>query len=131
MTRSMSRLTRALVIATVALISISGIALAQDGGVVQEPTVTALATAAGLSGVIFVIMSVLRTVIPAATFDVWGAALAVVIGILLALAYALTRPTGITADTILQALLVGLFAGGFSQNVNTIVARPLEARKNL
>ena len=91
----------------------------------DEPSVDLLATAAGTAGVVFLVTSVLRTVIPAAVFDRWGAALAVLVGIGLAVLYAVTRPDGFTSDDVLQALLVGLFAGGFSQNINTVVRRAL------
>jgi hypothetical protein len=89
----------------------------------EEPTIGLLATAAGLSTVIFIIMNLARGIIkPPETFDRWAPTLAVVIGIGLAELYAVTQP-GVDAEALIQAALIGLFAGGFSQNVNMVVTR--------
>lgn len=89
----------------------------------QEPSIGMLASAAGLAGVVWLIMQVLRTAIPAPVFDRWGAVLAVVVGVVLALLYAVVTSTDLTGSVLLQALLVGLFGGWLSQNANTMVRR--------
>lgn len=89
----------------------------------QEPSIGMLASAAGLAGVVWLIMQVLRTAIPPAVFDRWGAVLAVVVGVVLALLYAVVTSTDLTGSVLLQALLVGLFGGWLSQNANTMVRR--------
>lgn len=91
---------------------------------VDEPGIGMLATAAGISGVIFVIMQLVRGVMTEALYDRWAPLIAVGIGIVLALAYDVVTD-GVTGESLLSAVLVGLFAGGFSQNVNTIVRRAI------
>lgn len=119
----MHRITIAATLAVLAVLTLTGVAVAQDGGPVDEPTVGLLASAAGVAGVIFIITNLLRGVItPPEAFDRWAPLVAVVIGVILAEIYAFTQPP-VTAETIIQAALVGLFAGGFSQNVNNVVAR--------
>jgi hypothetical protein len=58
-----------------------------------------------------------------ALFDRWGALIAGVVGVILAFAYALATEPQLTGEVALQALLVGLFGGWMSQNVNTMVRR--------
>lgn len=124
----MHRMIYAAVFAASAVLLLAGTALGQDTGPIDEPDVGLLASAAGLSGVIFIIMNVLRNLPSwtAESFDRWAAAVAIVIGILLAEAYAIFIDTGNPASIesrVVQAALVGLFAGGFSQNVNRAVMR--------
>lgn len=89
-----------------------------------EPTIGLLASAAGLAGVIWLVMQLVRTVLDAATFDRFAPVIAAVVGIILALAYAIVATVGpITGAVMLQAVLVGLFGGWMSQNVNTMVRR--------
>lgn len=88
-----------------------------------EPTIGILASAAGLAGVVWIVMSILRSFISTPTFDRWGAALAAVVGIAFSLAYAFVTTTPATGEVLLQAVLVGLFGGWMSQNVNTMVRR--------
>lgn len=89
-----------------------------------EPTIGLLASAAGLAGVIWLVMQLVRTVLDAATFDRFAPVIAAVVGIILALAYAIVAaPRPITGAVMLQAVLVGLFGGWMSQNVNTMVRR--------
>lgn len=89
-----------------------------------EPTIGLLASAAGLAGVIWLIMQLVRTLIDAAAFDRFAPVIAAVVGIILALAYAIVSTVGpITGAVLLQAVLVGLFGGWMSQNVNTMVRR--------
>lgn len=89
-----------------------------------EPSIGLLASAAGLAGVVWLIMQLVRPLLAAATFDRWGAVIAAVVGIVLALAYAVVGTVGpITGAVLLQAVLVGLFGGWMSQNVNTMVRR--------
>lgn len=92
----------------------------------QEPTIGLLASAAGLAGVIWLVMQLVRTALDAAVFDRWAPVIAACIGIVLALAYALVTATPVepaTGPVLLQAVLVGLFGGWMSQNVNTMVQR--------
>jgi len=92
----------------------------------QEPTIGLLASAAGLAGVVWLIMQLVRTLMDAATFDRWAPVVAVLVGIVLALAYAWVTATAdapLDGQVILQAVLVGLFGGWMSQNANTMVQR--------
>jgi hypothetical protein len=94
----------------------------------EEPTIGLLATAAGLATVIAIIMNLVRGVLEPAAFDKWAPILSVIVGIVLAEVYALTQPS-LDTEGIIQAVLVGLFAGGFSQNVNTIITRTVTAAR--
>jgi hypothetical protein len=118
----MNKIYTAVALATFGLLSLGAVALGQDGGPVTEPTVGLLASAAGLASVIFVITNLLRGTLGAASFDRWAPLVAVVIGVILAEVYVVVNGD-VTGNDVLQAALVGLFAGGFSQNVNTIVTR--------
>jgi hypothetical protein len=89
----------------------------------EEPSIGMLASAAGLAGVVWLIMQVLRTAVPPDFFDRWGAVMAVIVGVVLALLYAFVTTPDITGSVLLQALLVGLFGGWLSQNANTMVRR--------
>jgi hypothetical protein len=126
----MRRIITAATLAVIAVLALASVALGQDTGPVDEPTVGLLASAAGLATVIFIIVNLLRGVItPPEAFDKWAPLVAVVIGILLAEAYAIFVDTGNTntiESRVIQAALVGLFAGGFSQNVNTVVTRAMK-----
>jgi hypothetical protein len=119
----MHRITTAVTLAVLAVLTLASVALGQDTGPVDEPTVGLLASAAGLSGVIFIITNLLRGVIDPVAFDKWAPLIAVAIGILLAELYAIAVDQNTTGEAIIQAALVGLFAGGFSQNVNTMFTR--------
>jgi len=91
-----------------------------------EPTIGLLASAAGLAGVIWLIMQLVRTLIDAAVFDRFGATIAALIGIVLALVYAFvvaTPEAPATGPVLLQAVLVGLFGGWMSQNANEMITR--------
>ena len=90
-----------------------------------EPDIGMLASAAGLAGVVWLVMQILRGPIPADVYDRWGATIAVVIGILFSLLYVLATSTALTGAVLLQAFLVGMFGGWFSQNVNNMVRRAL------
>lgn len=92
----------------------------------QEPSIGLLASAAGLAGVVWLIMQLVRTLIDALTFDRLAPVIAAGVGIVLAIAYAFVAATPaapLTGAVILQAVLVGLFGGWMSQNVNTMVTR--------
>lgn len=88
-----------------------------------EPSIGLLASAAGLAGVVWLIMQLVRSITPPATFDQFGAVIAALVGIALAIAYAVVTAPAITGAVILQAVLVGLFGGWMSQNVNTMIRR--------
>lgn len=91
-----------------------------------EPSIGLLASAAGLAGVIWLVMQLVRTLLAAATFDRFGATIAALIGIVLALVYAFvvaTPEAPATGPVLLQAVLVGLFGGWMSQNANAMVNR--------
>ena len=91
-----------------------------------EPSIGLLASAAGLAGVIWLIMQLVRTLLAADTFDRYAPVVAALVGIALALAYAFVTATPeapATGPVLLQAVLVGLFGGWMSQNVNTMVRR--------
>ena len=91
-----------------------------------EPSIGLLASAAGLAGVIWLIMQLVRTLLDVATFDRFGATIASVVGIGFALAYAFVTATPeapATGPVLLQAVLVGLFGGWMSQNANAMVNR--------
>lgn len=102
-------------------------ALAQDGSlpVLTDPTAAALASAAGIAAVVALITNVLRTVVPADAFDRWGPTIAVASGIVLGLIGAFVSTAPRTGDAIVTAILVGMFGGWQSQNVNTQVKRAL------
>lgn len=92
----------------------------------NEPTIWLLASAAGLAGVVWLIMQLVRTLIDALTFDRLAPVIAACVGVVLAIAYAFVSATPaepLTGAVILQAVLVGLFGGWMSQNVNTMVTR--------
>lgn len=117
----------ALSLALIALGLFAAITVAQGDipeipGVV-DPTVAMLSGVTGLALVITVIMQLLRSPIPPAIFDKWAPFIAAIIGILFALLGALLGDGPRTGNSILQAVLVGLFAGSYSQNLNMIVAR--------
>jgi hypothetical protein len=88
----------------------------------DEPTLSMLATAGGLAGVVFIITNLIRPLVPAGAFDRWGAVVAVAVGIALAVVYVVIVGP-VTPESLLQAALVGLFGGSLSQNVNTAVRR--------
>lgn len=88
-----------------------------------EPSIGLLASAAGLAGVVWLVMQLVRSMMPAPTFDQFGAVIAALVGIALAIAYAVVTAPALTGAVILQAVLVGLFGGWMSQNVNTMVRR--------
>ena len=88
-----------------------------------EPNIGMLASAAGLSVVVWLVMQFIRSALSEALFDRWGALIAGVVGVILAFAYALATEPQLTGEVALQALLVGLFGGWMSQNVNTMVRR--------
>jgi len=89
-----------------------------------EPAIGGLATAVGLAPIIYLVMTlVVRPILAPDTFDRFGPVIAVAIGVVLALAYAVVTTNPITGAGLLQAVLVGLFGGALSQNVNTAVAR--------
>lgn len=89
-----------------------------------EPSIGLLASAAGLAGVVWLVMQLVRSLIDAATFDRFGAAIAALVGVAFALAYAVVATVGpVTGAILLQAFLVGLFGGWMSQSVNTMVTR--------
>jgi hypothetical protein len=92
----------------------------------QEPTIGLLASAAGLAGVVWLIMQVIRPLVAPPAFDRWGAVIAMAVGIVLALLYAFVAATPAhpaDGQALLQAVLVGLFGGWMSQNVNHAVTR--------
>jgi len=91
-----------------------------------EPTIGLLASAAGLAGVVWLVMQLVRTALSAPMFDQWAPVIAALIGIVLAIAYAVVTAPALTGAVILQAVLVGLFGGWMSQNVNTMVRRAID-----
>ncbi len=66
----------------------------------------------------FIILTITRGFLTEVSFDRWAPALAVLVGVVLAEAYALVSTNPITGEAALQAFLVGLFAGAMSQNIN-------------
>lgn len=98
--------------------------LGQDSGELppSEPWVGMLASAAGLSVVVAIVMNLLRSTMSATQFDQFAPIIAVGVAMLLSLAYVIA--TGdLNGESVLQAILIGLFSGGFSQNVNTMIRR--------
>lgn len=95
---------------------------------ISEPTIDMLATAAGLAAVVWLVMQLLRPVVPADAYDRWGALLAAVVGVIFALAYTVTS-LPVDGRALLQAVLVGLFGGWLSQNVNSMVTRAIKPKK--
>ena len=90
----------------------------------QEPSIGLLASAAGLAGVVWLVMQLVRTLLDPSAFDRFGAVIAAAVGVTFALAYALVSAIGpVTGENILQAVLVGLFGGWMSQSVNHMVTR--------
>lgn len=115
-----------LVLALVASLYLVPIALAQDGTpIVTDPTAAALATAAGIAAVVALITNVLRTVVPPDVFDRWGPTIAVVVGVILGVLGLMARNGPYDTNAIVTAVLVGLFGGWQSQNVNTQVRRAI------
>ena len=96
---------------------------------ISEPTIDMLATAAGLAAVVWLVMQLLRPVVPADAYDRWGALLAAVVGVIFALAYTVTSVSPVDGRALLQAVLVGLFGGWLSQNVNSMVTRAIKPKK--
>lgn len=88
-----------------------------------EPDIGMLASAAGLSVAVWLVMQFVRQALAAPVFDRWGALIAGVVGVLFAIAYAVVTTPVLDGKVLLQALLVGLFGGWMSQNVNTMVRR--------
>jgi ABC-type Fe3+-siderophore transport system permease subunit len=121
-------------IAGMALLMFGVTAMAQDGTPVVEPTIGLLASAAGLSIVIAVIMNLLRNspLFPSPElFNKWAPSLAALIGVVGAVAYAITSGDPVTGESLISAVLVGIFAGGYSQNVNTILTRTVTPAEEL
>jgi hypothetical protein len=111
-------------VAGLALLAMGVTALGQDGTAVVEPEVGLLASAAGLAVVIGVFMNVIRSVFPSDfAFDRWAPAIAVLLGVLGSFAYVFTTGDPVNGAVIIQAGLIGVFAGWQSQNVNTILTR--------
>lgn len=89
-----------------------------------EPSIGLLASAAGLAGVVWLIMQLIRTLMDAAAFDRFGAVMAALVGIMLAIAYVAVSTVGpVTGEAALEAVLIGLFGGWMSQNANTMIRR--------
>lgn len=115
---------RILLLAVGLVLFVAAPVLGQDGGEIppSEPWVGMLASAAGLSVVVAVIMNLLRNTMNAAQFDQYAPIIAVGVAIVLSILYVIVS-NEVTGDSLLQAFLVGLFSGGFSQNVNTMIRR--------
>lgn len=121
----MRRLLTAVVLTAIAMLWIVPLALAQDGGpILTDPTAAALASAAGIAAVVALITNVLRTVVPPDAFDRWGPTIAVLVGVVLGLIGAFVNGSP-DANAIVTAVLVGLFGGWQSQNVNTMATRAI------
>jgi ABC-type Fe3+-siderophore transport system permease subunit len=111
-------------IAGLALIALGATAMGQDGTPVIEPNVGLLASAAGLSVVIAVFLNLIRGLFPAPElFNKWAPLTAAVLGVVGAIAFLFTSGDPVDAADLINAVLVGVFAGGYSQNVNTILTR--------
>jgi len=90
----------------------------------EEPAIGVLATAVGMAPIIWMIMTlVVRTLLDDAAFNRFAPTIAIWIGVVLALAYVIVTTSPITGTAILQGVLVGLFAGSMSQQVNNAVSR--------
>lgn len=86
--------------------------------VVIDPTVAQLAGVASLAAIVAVITNIIRGPMPAAVFDQWGPTIAVIVAIVLALLGVFVGDGPKTGNSILQAVLVGAFAGWQSGLVN-------------
>jgi hypothetical protein len=117
-----------------ALLMFGVTAMAQDGSPVVEPSVGLLASAAGLSIVIAIIMNLIRNTplfpTPEA-FNKWAPSIATLIGVFGAVVYAVTNGDPVTGESLIGAVLIGIFAGGYSQNVNTILTRTVTPAEEL
>lgn len=117
-------------IAGVALL-LGGVVLAQTDGGVVEPSTLLLSTAAGLSIVIAVFMNLIRGLFPEPeSFNRWAPLTAAILGVVGAFAFLLSTGN-VTLDGAINAVLIGVFAGGYSQNVNTILTRTVTPESEL
>jgi hypothetical protein len=119
----MARLIRATMLAVVAVLSLSVLVSAQTGGPVTEPTVGLLASTTGIAGVIAVVMNLIRGQFAEATFDRWAALIATTIGVLLAVLYAAFNVHPLDGNAIIEAVLLGLFAGALSNPINNLITK--------
>ena len=84
-----------------------------------------LATTAGIAGVVGVLMNVLRRSFTDAGFDRWAPIVAVVFGIILAVAFAVVTANPLTGNILLGAVVIGILGGALSQNINTVIQRTM------
>lgn len=117
-----NKILTALGLTTIAVLTLGGVAIAQDGGVITEPAVGLLASAAGVSVVVTILLNLIRPLIQPAVFDKFAPLTGVLIGILLAVGFAVSNGDT-TSGGLIQAALIGLFAGGYSQNINNVLQR--------
>lgn len=111
----------AIAIVTLLVATVAAFAQGADIPVVTDPNVAQLASAAGLAAVVALVTNILRTTVPDDVFRRWGATIAVVVGMALGVVGLLATNGPLNVGTVTQALLVGLFGGWMSQNVNTQV----------
>lgn len=116
----------AVVLAAIGMLWVAPMALAQGGEpILPDPTTAALASAAGIAAVVALITNVLRTIVPADVFDRWGPTIAVLVGIALGVIGVVVGGGPVDGNTVVTAILVGLYGGWQSQNVNTQVTRAI------
>lgn len=94
-----------------------------DQAVDSASAVALLATTAGIAGVVVVIMNALRAAVKADWFDRWAPLLSMLIGVALAVAFAVVTVNPLTGTAVLGAVVVGLMGGALSQNANTVIQR--------
>jgi hypothetical protein len=91
--------------------------------VTNSDGVNLLATTAGVAAVVVVVMNALRMAVDSTWFDRWAPLLSMVIGVVLAVAFALATIQPLTGTALLGGIVVGCIAGGLSQNANTVLQR--------
>ena len=88
----------------------------------DSPTAAMLATVAGITAVVTVLVNLARPLVQPADFDRFAPIGAVIVGILLAVLGELQRG----GHAYVDAALVGLFGGILSQNVNKVGVRTVQ-----
>lgn len=91
--------------------------------VTNADAVAMLATTTGIAGIVFLLMTGIRTAVAAAWFDRWAPLLAMLIGVVLAFIGVIATVHPLTSTALAGALVSGLIGGALSQNVNTVVKR--------
>lgn len=96
-----------------------------ENAVTNADAVALLATTTGIAGIVWLVMSGIRTAVASTWFDRWAALVAMAIGVVLALLGVLATVSPLTTTAIVGAIVSGLIGGALSQNVNNAVKRAI------